>query len=114
MKSPGTARRAWLAVGLAIVPGLARSSAAEEPVHELVAAAPGEDLTRVRAVELEVLGAIRKEGMTLVELAPAEREVLRKQTRPAFRTFLSGTSAIGRELLDAIERAQVAAGKRKR
>jgi TRAP-type C4-dicarboxylate transport system substrate-binding protein len=61
-------------------------------------------IREVRRLEGEVLEALRREGMTLVELSPAQRERLATVTHATHAWFRSTTDARGRRLLAAIEK----------
>ncbi len=72
---------------------------------ELAAAELQLALTRVRALEKQVLAQLAAEGLQLLELTASERAALRQRTRPVFDQFRASTSPLGRELLGALERA---------
>ena len=74
-------------------------------VVELMGEAARSMIPKVRAVEKQVLDQLGREAMQVVELAPAERAALRERTRPVAQAFRAGASPLGRELLEALERA---------
>ncbi len=65
----------------------------------------GSAVASIRALQAGVIEQLRGQGVRIVELSAAERAALRDRTRPTFQVFRAGTSALGRELLDALERA---------
>ncbi len=103
--------------GIAVVcKGVAAAISAQDRrvLLEAGAARLGGVVGNVRALEAKVLEQLRGQGLQIVELTDAERAALRERTRPAFQTFRAGTSPLGRELLDALERAISARRKGKR
>ncbi len=60
---------------------------------------------RVRELDQQVMAQLRHEGMQIVELTSEERAALRGRTRPVIDNFRASTTPLGREILDAIQRA---------
>jgi len=60
---------------------------------------------RVHELDQQVMAQLRHEGMQIVELTPAERAVLRQRTAPIIAGFRASTTPLGREILDAMQRA---------
>ena len=70
-------------------------------------------LGQVHALEHQVMAQLSQEGMQIVELTPEERSVLRRRTRPVIDGFRQSTTPLGREILDAFERATGARHERR-
>jgi TRAP-type C4-dicarboxylate transport system substrate-binding protein len=63
------------------------------------------NMAPIRALGVEVLGQLRREGISVVELTSTERNALRERLRPVRDLFKKRTTPLGRELLEAIEQA---------